>query len=151
MVTAFPIFSLRLKFGIKRILGITKPCTYLHTAPSTPTQLYPTPSTSIQLIQPPPSSLQHPQQHLDQNIARNWAISPNLNWKIKSYPLWLNVSTHAILQVLIPNPDLDFWNSDPKIHFWANLGPKSQSCPFCLKIGAHSISRFLIPNQDLDF
>ena len=53
--------------------------------------------------------------------------------------------------MLIPNPDLDFWNSNPKIHFWANLGPKIQSCLFCLKIGAHSISRMLIPNPDLDF
>ena len=53
--------------------------------------------------------------------------------------------------MLIPNPDLDFWNFDPKIHFWANLGPKIQSCPFCLKIGTHNISRMLIPNPDLDF
>ena len=30
----------------------------------------------------------------------------------------------------IPNLDLDFWNSDLKRHFWANLGRKSQSCPF---------------------
>ena len=36
---------------------------------------------------------------------------------------------------------LSFWNSDPKIHFWANLG---QSCLFYLKIGTHVISRFLI-------
>ena len=48
------------------------------------------------------------------------------------------------MEVLILNPDLDFWNSDPKIHFWANLGPKSQSCPFSLKIGSHGISRMLI-------
>ena len=27
--------------------------------------------------------------------------------------------------MLIPNPDLDFWNFNPKISFWANLGPKS--------------------------
>ena len=53
--------------------------------------------------------------------------------------------------MLIPNPDLDFWNSDPKIHFWANLGPKIQSYSFCLKIGTHRISRMLIPNPDLDF
>ena len=33
---------------------------------------------------------------------------------------------------------------DPKIQFWANLGPKSQSCLFYLKIGTHAISRFLI-------
>ena len=58
---------------------------------------------------------------------------------------------HVILEVLILNPDLDFWNSDPKSHFWVNLGPKIQSCPFCLKIGAQSISRMLIPNPDLDF
>ena len=53
--------------------------------------------------------------------------------------------------MLIPNPDLEFRNSDPKIHFWANLGAKNQSCPFYLKIGAHSISRMVIPNLDLDF
>ena len=55
------------------------------------------------------------------------------------------------LLILIPNPDLDVWNSDPKIHFWANLGPKIQSCPFCLIIGTHNISRMLIPNPGLDF
>ena len=37
-----------------------------------------------------------------------------------------------------------FWNSNPKIHFLANLGPKSQTCPFCLKIGTQVISRMLI-------
>ena len=99
----------------------------------------------------PLSSLQHPQQYLDQNIARNWAISPNLVRKIKSCPFWLKIGTHGILEVLIPNPDLDFWNSDPKIHFWANLGPKIHSCPFCLKIGACRISRKLILNPGLDF
>ena len=65
--------------------------------------------------------------------------------------IWLKIGTHGILEVLIPNPDLYFWNSDPKIHFWANLSPKIQNCPFCLKIGVHSISRMLIPNPDLDF
>ena len=54
-------------------------------------------------------------------------------------------------EVLIPNPGLDFWNSDIKIHFWANLGPKIPSCLFCLKIGAYNISRMPIPNPDLDF
>ena len=46
------------------------------------------------------------------------------------------------MQIL--NPDLDFWNSDPKIHFWANLDWKSQSCPFFLKIGTHGILMMLI-------
>ena len=115
----------------------------LNRAP-TSTQLI---STSTQLHPPPPSSLQHPQQYLNQNIARNWAISPNLGRKIKCCSFWLKIRTYGILEVLIPNPDLDFWNADPKIHFWANLGPKIQS----LKLGTHGISRMLIPNPDLDF
>ena len=49
----------------------------------TATQLHPPPRSSFQ---PPPSSLQHPQQFLDQNIARNWAISPNLGQKIRNCP-----------------------------------------------------------------
>ena len=79
-------------------MGITKPCTYLHPAPSTSTQLisvstqlHPPPPSSFQT---PPSSLQHPQQYLDQNIERNWAISPNLGRKIKSCPFSLKIGTH---------------------------------------------------------
>ena len=128
---------------------INKPCNHLHPAPSTPTQLHPPPFSSFQPHQP--SSLQHPQQYLNQNIARNWAISPNLGQKFKSCSFWLKIGTHGILEMLIPNPALDFWNSDPKIHFWANLCPKIQNCPFCLKTGAPSISRMLILNPDLDF
>ena len=41
------------------------------------------------------------------------------------------------MQIL--KPDLDFWNSDLKTHFSANLGRKSQSCTFFLKIGTHDI------------
>ena len=54
-------------------MGITKPCTHLHPALSTSTQLI---STSTQpdppppsSFQPPPSSLQHPEQYLNQNVA----------------------------------------------------------------------------------
>ena len=43
-----------------------------------------------------------------------------------------------------PNRDLDFWNSDPKIHFWSNLSRKSQSYPFFPKIGVHGVSIMLI-------
>ena len=92
----------------------------------------------------------------------------DLFWSIKIFPwqflqkqessnfnlicFWRLVwSLWKIMLILIPNPDLDFWNSDPKIHFWANLGPKIQSCPLCLKIGTHNISRMVIPNPDLDF
>ena len=136
-------------------MGITNPCTHLHPAPSTSkqliwtsTQLHPPPPSSFQ---PPPSSLQHLKQYLNQNIARNWAISPNLGREIKNCLFWMKIGTRGILEVLIPNPDLNFWNSDPKIHFWANLGSKIQNCAFCLKIDAHSISRMLIPYPDLDF
>ena len=130
---------------IRVLLNRAPTSIHLHSSPPSSTQLHPPPLSSFES---PPSSLQRPQQYLNQNIARNWAISSNLGQKIKSCPFWLKIGTHGILEVLIPNPDLDFWNSDPKIHFWANLGPKSQSCPFCLKIGAHSISRMLIPNPD---
>ena len=127
---------------------ITKLSTHLHPATSTSTQLHPPPLSSFQ---PPPSSLQHPQQYLNQNIALNWAISPNLGQRIKNCPFCLKISTHGILELLISNLDLDLWNSDPKIDFWANLFPKIQSLPFCLKIGTHSISKMLTPNPDLDF
>ena len=113
----------------------------MHPSPPSSIHLHPAPPSSFQ---PPLSSLEHPQQYLNQNIARNWAISPNLGQNIKSCPFWLKIGTHGILEVLIPNPDLDFWNSDPKNHFWANLGPKSQCCPFWLKIGTYGISRMLI-------
>ena len=103
-------------------MGFTKPCTHLHPAASTSTQFYPPPPISFQ---PPPSFLQRSQQYLNQNIARNWAVSPNLGRKIQSCPFWLKIRSHDILEVLIPNPDLDFWISDRKIHFSANLGQKS--------------------------
>ena len=53
--------------------------------------------------------------------------------------------------MLIPNPDLNFWNSNVKIHFWANLGRKSKSRLFCLKLCKHGILEELIPNLDLEF
>ena len=111
----------------------------LNRAPSS-TQLHPPPPSSFQ---PPPSFLQHPQQYLNQNIARYWAISPNLGRKIKNVCFNWKMA-HLVYWRC-------FWNFDLKIHIWANLGPKIQSCLFCLKIGAHSISRMLIPNPDLDF
>ena len=101
------------KFGSlpQRVLKvrITKPCTHLHPAPSAYTQLI---STSTQphppppsLFQSPPSSLQHPKQYSNQNITRNWAISPNLGRKIQSCPFWLKIDSQGMLEVLILNPD----------------------------------------------
>ena len=83
------------------------------------TQLHPPLPSSYQS---PPSCLQYPQQYFYQNIARNWPISPNLDRKMKSCQFWLKIGTHAILEVLIPNPDLHYWNFNPKSIFgqiWA--------------------------------
>ena len=120
--TEFPSLKMYLK------KDITKPCTHLHPPP-------------LSSFQPPPSSLHHSQQYSNQNNARNWAISPNLGWKIQSCPFWLKIGSHGILEGLIPNTDS---YSNPKIYFWANLGPKSQSCWFCLKIDTYGISSMLI-------
>ena len=76
--------------------------TKLHLPPPSFTQFRPPPLSSFQ---PPPSSLQHPQQYLNQNIARNWAISPNLGRKIQSCPFWLKIDSQVMLEVLILNPD----------------------------------------------
>ena len=116
----------RIIYSIETLMGITKPCTQLHPAPSSSAQLHPAPSTST--------------QYLKQNIARNWVISPNLGQKIKSCPYWLKIRTHGILEVLIPKPDLDFWYSDPKIYFWANLAQKFKVVRFVWKL-VHKVSQ----------
>ena len=118
-------------FFIYIIVGIAQLYNQLHQPPRN-------------LFQPLPSSLQHPQSYKNENIVHNWAISPNLRQKIQSYLLCLKIGTHGIFEVVVPNRDLDFWNSNPKSHFWANLARKSKSCPFCLKIGSQNISRMLI-------
>ena len=56
-----------------------------------------------------------------------------------------------ILEVLIPNPGLEFQNSDPKILFWANLVEKNKSCLLCLKITTHDILEELILHLDAVF
>ena len=71
--------------------------------------------------------------------------------KIQTCPFCLKIGARSMSRMLIPNPDLDFWSFDPKIHFWANLGPKIQSCSFCLKIGTHGISMMLILIRALVF
>ena len=145
-------------------MGITKPCTHLHPAPSTFAQLHPPPPSSFQ---PPPGSIHlHPAHFslhpgLCNTLNNIWTKILHVigqfpqiyaeKLKVKSCSFWLKIDSRGILELLIPHQDLDFWNSDPKIHFRPNLGPKIQSCSFCLKIGAHSILRMLIPNPDLDF
>ena len=118
-------------------MGITKPWTHLHAAPSTSIQLI---SNSTHLNPPSPSSFQPPPS------SWQWAVSANLGQNIKSSPFWVKNGRHGIFEVLYI-----WWNSVTKIQFWVNLDPKIQSCPFYQKIGAHSMSRMLIPNTDLDF
>ena len=62
------------------LLKLAPTSTQFHLPPPSSTQLHPPPPSSFQ---PPPCSLQHPQQYLNQNIARNWGISPNLDQKLK--------------------------------------------------------------------
>ena len=112
---------------------------------STSTQLHAPPPSSFQ---PPPSSLQHPQQYLNQNITRNWAISQNLGQKIQSGSFWLKIGSQGMLEVLILNPDLDFWTSDPKSIFWQIWTQKLKVVHFIWKL-AHMVSQgcwFLFQN-----
>ena len=63
--------------------------------------------------------------------------------KIQSCLFCLKIA-HSISKMQIPNPDLEFWNSDLKTYFWANFGRKSQSCLFFVKIAMHGILTMLI-------
>ena len=104
------------------ITGITKPCTHLHPASSTSTQLHPPPTSSFQ---PPPSSI-HLHAALCNTLNNTWTKILHIIGqfpqiyakKSKSCPFWQKVGTWGILEVLILNPDLHFWNSNHKIHFW---------------------------------
>ena len=66
------------------------------------------------------------------------------NGKRQSCLFCLKIGTHSISMMLILILTLVFWISNPKTHFWANLGQKRQSCPFCFKIGADGIFWMLI-------
>ena len=155
-------------------MGITKPCTQLHPTPSTSTQLISvstqlsvTPST---IFEPKYCTLLGnflkfwPKNLQLSILTENWhpwyiggVDSKSRLWFLKFLPQnpflrkfgpknsKLKIGTHSLSRMLIPNPGLDFWNSGPKIQFWANLGPKIQSCLFCLEISAHSISRCRFP------
>ena len=105
------------------------------------TQLYPPPPNSFQ---PPPSSLQHLQQYLNQNIARNWAISPNLGQKIKSCLFWLKSGTHVKLEVLIPNQDWDL-KFRPQNPLLGKFVPKN------LKLSVSSENWYTQYRKDADF
>ena len=84
---------------------------------STSTQLHPPPTSSFQ---PSPSSLQHPQQYFNQNVARHWAISPNLDQKNKSCLFWLKIGTWYIGGVDSESRFLKFRPQNP---FLGKFGP----------------------------
>ena len=118
-------------------MGSAKLCTNLHSAPSTSTQLHP---LWLNSFQPSPSSLKIPQRYKNGNIARNWAISPYLGRKIQSCSFCLKIGTHGILEVVIPNPDLDS-NSNLNLDF-RDSDMKIQN-PFLDKSGPNCISIYL--------
>ena len=94
--------------------------------------LHPPPPSSFQ---PPPIILQHRQRYQNQNIAWNWAFSPNLGRKTQR-PFWLKIGTYGILEVQIPNPD--------KNRFLDKLGLKNQNMSVWPKFNTDGISRMLI-------
>ena len=94
---------------IKRV-GITKPCTHLlHPAHF---RLQPALCNTVNVIR-------------NKTLHVIGQFPPKLGRKIQSCPFWLKIGTYGLLEVLILNLHLDFWNSNSKIHFWANLGSKS--------------------------
>ena len=85
MIVPISILNVEIKWSIKVVqsyfslrscldLGITKPCTHLHQAPSTSTQLI---STSTQLHPPPPSSFQPPPSSTHLHLA-HFSLHPAL-------------------------------------------------------------------------
>ena len=134
-------------------MGITKPCTQFHPAPSTSTQLSATPST---LLEPKyctwfgnfPKFM--PNWHTwyiggadsesrlfgPKKSKLSVMLEDRHKWYLGDADYYFNISPLNFL---------------PKIHFWANLGQKSQSSPFYMKIGRHVISRMLILISTLVF
>ena len=145
--------------NIRVLLNRAPTCNQLHPPPPTSTQLHPPPPSSYQR---PPSSTHLHSAHFSLNPAlwntlnNIWTkmlhitgqFPQNIGRKTKRCPFWLKIGTHHILEVLIPNPHIDFWNSDDKNSFWDKLGARNTKFRFSPKIGAPSISRILILNPD---
>ena len=131
----------------------------LNCAP-TSTQPHPPPPSSFQ---PPPSSIHLHSAHFSLhpvfchilNVIRTKILQLNniLKFRPKNSKL-SNLTEYWFIWYLggvNPNPDLHFWNSDPKTDFWANVSQKNQSCSSYLKIGTHGISRMLVLTPTLVF
>ena len=111
-------------------MGITKPCTHLHPAPSTSTQLI---SASTQLSARS-STIFEPK------YCTQLAISPYLDPKIQSCPFCLKIGTHRISRMLILIPTLVFWISNPYFLFGQIWAKKVKVVRFNWKL-AHMISQ----------
>ena len=73
--------------------------------------------------------------------------------KVKIVGFVWKIGAYSISMILIPDPDLDFWNFDPKIYFWANLGPKIKNVCFVWKL-VHMVlqgCRFLLQHYFSEF
>ena len=91
-------------------MGITKPCTHLHPAPSTSNQFFlahfshhPAPCNTLNIIRTKLS-------HVTGQFGQFFQVSAE-KFKV-TYLFWLKIGSHDILEVLIPNPDFDFWKYD---------------------------------------
>ena len=103
---------------------IAKPCTHLHPVPFTFPQLHPAPPT---FIHPHPAYfslhlalcniLNFMRTKMSRVIGQFLQIQAEKIWSL----FFLKIGTYGILEVLLPNPWLDFWNSNHKIHFLANF------------------------------
>ena len=130
-------------FIYKRVLLNRAPTSsHLHPAPFSSTQLHQHPSAYTQILSGSIQLSAKPQRYKSQNIARNWAISPNLGRKIKSCPFWLKIGTHGILEVLILNPTSVFWNFNLKSIFGQTL-PENWLTEYLEDIGSCSDISFL--------
>ena len=99
---------------------IAKQCTHLQPAPSTFTQLHPPTPSSIHLY------LAH--FNLKPSLCNTFnVIRTKILHVIRQFPkvrpkscsFWLKVGMHGILEVLIRNPDINFWRNLDK------SGPKN--------------------------
>ena len=105
------------------------------------------PPSSIHLHPPPPSLFQPPSSSSSSSKTKILQVIGQFpKFRLKNWKLFILTEKYCKQYFGGANSEskLRFFNSDPKIHFWANLGRKNQSCPFCLKIGTQSISRMLI-------
>ena len=120
----------------------------MHWPPPTSIHLDPVPPSSIHLDPVLPSSIHlhlahfslHPALCKNLNVIRTKTshvigqFSPNLNQKTQSCPFRLKIGRNGIFEVLIRNPNLNFWSYVSKIHFWANLSQKNQVVRFPWKL-----------------